>query len=31
MITQFDYNGMHPQSKLTLWNKEPNVRYRLET
>ena len=22
------HNGMHPQSKLTVWNKEPNVRYR---
>ena len=25
------HNGMHPQSKLTVWNKEPNVRYRPET
>ena len=24
-------NGMHPQSKLTVWNKEPNVRFRPET
>ena len=25
------HNGMHLQSKLTVWNKEPNVRYRPET
>ena len=25
------YNGMCSQSKLTVWNKEPNVRYRPET
>ena len=25
------HNGMHPQSKLTVWNKEPNVRYRPKT
>ena len=25
------HNGMHPQSKLIVWNKEPNVRYRPKT
>ena len=24
-------NGMHPQSKLTAWNKERNIRYRPKT
>ena len=30
MFCQLD-NGMHPQSKLTVWNKEPKVRYRPKT
>ena len=25
------HNGVHPQSKLTAWNKVPNVRYRPKT